>query len=257
MPHAAFTAAAPAEPAALLPAPPTTNPLRGNPNLARAPAQPAPRRARTRAGCLCRSPAIHGELRCPAGQARGHAPHGGRSPGPRTPETLPWQRRGRGIPVCDVRTIHGTFGSNARAENRDRRTLLRIGWVGIALDRYQAHLPPAPSANRPSEGAPRPGPVAPFKPSGIDPMNREPTATPGSTAPFKQSRIDPMNREPAAKPGPTAPFKPFRIDPLNREPMAKPAPTAPFKPSRIDPSTREPTANPARPRRSNHPVQIP
>jgi hypothetical protein len=147
--------------------------------------------------------------------------------------------------VCDVRTIHGTFGSNARTENRDRRTLLRIGWVGIALDRYQAHLPPAPSANRPSEGAPRPGPVAPFKPSGIDPMNREPTATPGSTAPFKPSRIDPMNREPAANLAPTAPFKPFRIDPMNREPTAKPTPTAAFKPFRIDPMNREPAAKPA------------
>jgi hypothetical protein len=146
--------------------------------------------------------------------------------------------------VCDVRTIHGTFGSNARTENRDRRTLLRIGWVGIALDRYQAHLPPAPSANRPSEGAPRPGPVAPFKPSRIDPMNREPTATPGSTAPFKPSRIDPMNREPTAKPAPTVPFKPSRIDPMNRESMAKPAPTAPFGPSRIDPMNREPMAKP-------------
>jgi hypothetical protein len=56
--------------------------------------------------------------------------------------------------VCDVRTIHGTFGSNARAENHDRRTLLHIGLVGIALDRYQAHLPPAPSAAR--EGHRRP-----------------------------------------------------------------------------------------------------
>jgi hypothetical protein len=126
MPHAAPASAVPIDPAALLPAPPTTNPLRGNPDLALAPAQPA----------------------------RGQAPHGGRSPGPRTPETLPRQRRGRGIPVCDVRTIHGTFGSNARAENHDRRTLLHIGLVGIALDRYQAHLPPAPSAAR--EGHRRP-----------------------------------------------------------------------------------------------------
>ena len=86
MPYAAFTAAAPADPAAL-PAPlPATNKLRGNPNL-------APRRgARTRAGRPCRSPGIHGKLRCPAGQARGQAPHGGRNPGPRTPETLPRRR---------------------------------------------------------------------------------------------------------------------------------------------------------------------
>jgi hypothetical protein len=66
-------------------------------------------------------------------------------------------------------------------------------------------------------------------------------AMPAQTAPFKPSRIDPMNREPAAKPGSTAPFKPFRIDPMNREPTAKPAPTVPFKPPRIDPMNREPT----------------
>jgi hypothetical protein len=39
MSYAAFTAAAPADPAALLPALPATNILRGNPNLALAPAQ--------------------------------------------------------------------------------------------------------------------------------------------------------------------------------------------------------------------------
>jgi len=97
MPYAAFTAAAPAEPAALLASLPATSKLRGNPNSAHAPAQPArgldPRGTRT--GCPCRSPAIHGKLRCPAGQARGQAPHGGRSPGPRVPETLPRQRRGQ------------------------------------------------------------------------------------------------------------------------------------------------------------------
>ena len=104
--------------------------------------------------------------------------------------------------MCDVRTIHGTFGSNASAENHDRRTLLRIGRVGIALDRYQVHLPPTPSANSPPQGAPAPGPTAPFKPSRIDPLNREPTAKPGSTVPFKPSRIDPLNREPGAFPDP-------------------------------------------------------
>jgi hypothetical protein len=49
--------------------------------------------------------------------------------------------------------------------------------------------------------------------------------TPGPTAPFKPFRTDPLNREPTAKPV-TAPFKPFRIDPLNREPTAKTAATA-------------------------------
>jgi hypothetical protein len=110
--------------------------------------------------------------------------------------------------VCDVRTIHGTFGSNASAENHDRRTLLRIGRVGIALDRYQVHLPPAPSADREPRGAP----------------------TPASTAPFKPSRIDPMNREPPAKPA-AGPFEPFRIDPLNREPGAFQDPETPTRTS--------------------------
>jgi hypothetical protein len=98
------------------------------------------------------------------------------------------------------------------------------------------------SAIRPSPGAPRPGPTAPFKLSHIDPVNREPPAKPGSTAPFKPFRTDPFNREPTAKPGSTVPFKPFRTDPLNREPKTKPGPTAPFKPFRIDPLNREPGA---------------
>jgi hypothetical protein len=236
---AALTATAPdpAESAAFLPAPPTAKP-RGNRNLHLAPTQPA-------------------------------------------------------------RTIHGNYGANPRAENRYRLTLLRIARVDIALDRYQAHLPPAFAARlhgyppvlmsplrprggitaaedratrhavtaslapwhaavteahsaaglrapaiRPSQGAPTPGPVAPFKPFRIDPPNREPAAEPNSTVPSKPSRIDPLNREPAAKLDSTVPFKPSRIDPLNREPMAKPAPTAPFKPFRIDPLNREPGAFP-------------
>ena len=77
------------------------------------------------------------------------------------------------------------------------------------------------SAIRPSQGAPRPGPVAPFKPSRIDPLNREPTKNPSTTVPFKPSRTDPLNREPIAKPGRTVPSKPSRTDPLNREPTAK------------------------------------
>jgi hypothetical protein len=108
----------------------------------------------------------------------------------------------------------------------------------LASDAAELRAP----ATRPPQWARTPDPTAPFKPSRIDPMNREPMAKP-ATAPFKPSRIDPMNREPTAKPGSTAPFKPFRTDPLNREPMAKPA-TAPFKPSRIDPLNREPTAKP-------------
>jgi hypothetical protein len=61
--------------------------------------------------------------------------HGGRSPGPRTPE-------GR-IRVRDARTIHGDYGASTRAKNRFRITLLRLTRVDIALELYKAHLPPA------------------------------------------------------------------------------------------------------------------
>jgi hypothetical protein len=198
MPYAAFTTAARAQPAAWLPPLPATKKFRGNPNLALAPR----RGVRTRAGRLCRSPAIHGKLRCPAGKARGQAPHGGRSPGPRTPDGPPQQRpRGR-IRVRDARNIHGNDGANASAENRHRRTLLRVSRVDIALDRHQAHLPSEPSAHRPPQGAPTSGPTVRFKPSRIDPLNREPTAKPGPTMPFKPSCIGPLNREPGAFPDP-------------------------------------------------------
>jgi hypothetical protein len=109
-------------------------------------------------------------------------------------------------------------------------------------------IQPEPDAPREGPGPAHPHVVAPvaatpFKPSRIDPMNREPTAKPGSTAPFKPFRTDPLNREPMAKPA-TAPFKPSRIDPLNREPTAKPGSTVPFKPFRTDPLNREPTSKP-------------
>src|SRR5580692_7905283 len=133
MPHAAFTAATPADPAAFLPPLPATKKLRGNPNLALAPAQPArgldPRGAHTRAGCPRRSTAIDGKLRCRM--------HGRRSPAPRTPEGLPRRRPGGRIRVRDARAIHGSYGANARADTRHRLTLVRISRVDIALDRYQ------------------------------------------------------------------------------------------------------------------------
>jgi hypothetical protein len=123
MPHAAPTAAPPSDSAAFRPPPPATTKPRGNPNLALAPRCGA----RTRAGCPCRCPAIHGKLRCRM--------HGGRSPGPRTPE-------GRDK-VRAARTIHGNYGANARAENRYRVTLLCISRVDIAARRYRPHLRPA------------------------------------------------------------------------------------------------------------------
>ena len=128
---------------------------------------------------------------------------------------------------------------------------------------------PQPNATRQGPGHVHPhpttsGPVAPFKPFRIDPLNREPAAKPTPTAPFKPFRIDPLNREPKAKPSATAPSKPSRIDPLNREPpvafrspriepvSSKPA--APLKPSRTDPLNREPATkpNPTAPFKPSH-----
>ena len=51
-----------------------------------------------------------------------------------------------------------------------------------------AVLLPAPSANRPLRAAPTPDPIAPFKPSRIDPVNREPGAFPD---PAPQQHIPP------------------------------------------------------------------
>jgi hypothetical protein len=101
--------------------------------------------------------------------------------------------------VRDARTIHGNDGAYASADSRHRLTLLRVSRAEIALDRYQANLSPVPSANRLLQGAPTPGPTAPFGPSSIDPLNREPKAK-SATAPFKPFRTDPLNREPGAFP---------------------------------------------------------
>ena len=217
MPHAVFTPAEPADPARSLPPAVAAKP-RGNLYFRLASAQPArgfdPRGARTR---TCRSPAIHGKLR--------HRMHGVRSPGLRTPESLPRRRPGDRIRVRDARTIHRNHGAKAHADNCLRLTLLRISRVDIALDRYQAHLPTAPSANSSPQGAPMPSPTARFKPSRIDPLNREPMAKPGSTAPFKPFRTDPLNREPTAKSA-TTPSKPSRIDLLNPLPPSRRPSTA-------------------------------
>ena len=103
--------------------PPPAKKPRGNPTLHLAPRCGA----RTRSGCPCRSPAIHGKLRCRM--------HGGRSPGPRTPE-------GRDQ-VRAAHTIHGYAGAEARAQNHHRLTQLRRNRVLTAAVDYQAHLPPA------------------------------------------------------------------------------------------------------------------
>jgi hypothetical protein len=132
-----------------------------------------------------------------------------RSPDPRMPESLPLRRPGGRIRARDVRTIHGNYGANTCADNRHRLTLLRISRVDITLGRYQAHLPPTPSANRPAQVSPTPGPTAPFKPSRIDPLNREPAGK-SATVPFKPSRIDPLNREPGAFQDPEPPTRTSR-----------------------------------------------
>ena len=169
MPYAAFTAAAPAERAALLPLPPATTKLRGNPNLGLAPARPArglgPRGAHTGSGFPCRSPAAPPvPIVSYTGDSLAVRELASHAAGLRAPANRPPQ----GAPTPDPTA------------------------------------PSKPSRIDPLNREPtaKPGATVPFKPSRIDPLNREPAAKPGSTAPFKPSRIDPLNREPGALPDP-------------------------------------------------------
>jgi hypothetical protein len=100
---ACTTAASASPPKTQPPSPAPTIKRRGNPTLALIPRCGA----RTRAGCPCRAPAIHGKVRCPAGQARGQAPHGGRSTGPRTAEGMARLRA--------AHTTHGDYSAENRA----------------------------------------------------------------------------------------------------------------------------------------------
>jgi hypothetical protein len=119
----ACTTAVPASPPAALPSsPPPTAKRRGNPNLALIPRCGA----RTRAGCPCRAPAIHGKLRCRM--------HGGRSTGPRTADGMARLRA--------ARTTHGDYGADARAFNRHHFTLLRRGSVRMFATMHPERLPP-------------------------------------------------------------------------------------------------------------------
>ncbi len=109
-----------------LPASPTAVPLRtgkrrGNPDLGLA----LRCGARTRGGCPCRAPAIHGKLRCRM--------HGGRSTGPRTAEGMARLRA--------ARTVHGAYGAEMRARNRHDLTALRRGQVGNDALRCGDRLP--------------------------------------------------------------------------------------------------------------------
>ena len=107
---------------------------KGNPDLNLSPRCGA----RTRAGCACQAPAIRGKLRCPAGQARGQAPQGGRSTGPCTPEGLARLRA--------ARTVHGRHGAKARAFKRWKITLRCRVRVARDLARYDGWLPPEVAA---------------------------------------------------------------------------------------------------------------
>src|ERR1039458_8099026 len=123
-------------------APPPAAKPRGNPNLHLA----SRCGARTRGGCPCRAPAIHGKRRCRM--------HGGRSTGPRTPEGRDRLRA--------ARTVHGDYGAKARALARFRVTLLRISRVDVAAALCQAHLPPTFAARLrqyPQELMPPPRPI--------------------------------------------------------------------------------------------------
>jgi hypothetical protein len=166
--HAALTPAGPTDRAALLPAPPTAAKPRGTPwRAAMAEARASHRAARIATGSTRRA------ARAAAADGQTRAAHTNPASNPPARPLVP-------------------MAPYAAASLLDRE--LAVHAAGLCVP-----------AIRPSQGAPRPSPVAPFKPSRIDPLNREPAAKPGSTAPFKQSRIDPLNREPAAKPGSIAP----------------------------------------------------
>src|SRR5580700_1638902 len=78
---------------------------------------------------------------------------------------------------------------------------------------HDATLKAAPAKNQPRA-------LSRLTPKGERSLNREPTAKPGSIAPFKPSRIDPLNRENPARPPLTS------LTPINDQ--APKAPTAPL-----------------------------
>ncbi len=119
----ACTAAVPASPSApQLTSPPPATKRRGNPKLALVPRCGA----RTRAGCPCRAPAIHGNPRCRM--------HGGRSTGPRTAEGMARLRA--------ARTTHGDYSADNRAFNRHHFTVLRRSSVRLNATICCDRLPP-------------------------------------------------------------------------------------------------------------------
>jgi hypothetical protein len=109
-------------PKTLPPSPPPSVNRRGNPDLHLSPRCGA----RTRAGCPCRAPAIHGKLRCRM--------HGGRSTGPRT-------EAGRAR-IAAAHTTHGHSGAEDRAFNRHHVTFLRRNTVRMFVMVHHDRLPP-------------------------------------------------------------------------------------------------------------------
>jgi len=190
--HAALTPAGPTDRAALLPAPPTAAKPRGTPwRAAMAEARASHRAARIATGSTQRA------ARAAAADGQTRAAHTNPASNPPARPLVP-------------------MAPYAAASLLDRE--LAVHAAGLCVP-----------AIRPSQGAPRPSPVAPFKPSRIDPLNREPAAKPGSTAPFKPFRIDPMNREPGAFPGPD-PLRPghrFHAHARSRQSTRRAALTAP------------------------------
>jgi hypothetical protein len=228
MPHAALTAAAPADPAACLPPPPSTAKPRANPNrgLDRRTTHGnhgAHPRARNRfRRTLLRI--SRAEITRDRDQAHLRPGFAARLCG--YPRVLmpPPRPRGGITEAEDHAMCHAVTASLAprAAVAEARRGAYTNASSGpparppVPIAPYSGDSHPerelaahaaglrAP-ANRPPRGAPTPGPTAPFKPSRTDPLNREPTAKPGSTVPFKPFRTDPLNREPTTKTGATAP----------------------------------------------------
>jgi hypothetical protein len=102
---------------------------------------------------------------------------------------------------------------NSSLSHRDICVHLRLSVAKIPF-----FLTTQPHPEPPREGprtahphpAPKPGPTTPFKPSRIDPLNREPPVA------FEPPRIE------SAGPDPAVSFESSRIDPLNREPPVPP-----------------------------------
>ncbi len=174
---------------------------------------------------------------------------------------------------CDARTIHGNYGANARALNRSRLTLLRISRVDIALDRHQAHLPPAFAARLcgyPPHLMPPPRPrggITTAEDRAHAPRGRrlaralarrphQPLIQPPRGFGGDQDRLVTGHTRHARTPHRPSfecrrwPSFACRLRPMNRVSTAKTRSTAPFKPFLTNP---EPPAAPAQNRNSTFP----